>query len=106
VGAGGEGQLDFHSCDTRIPGAGTFSPYACGVLSPDSSGSAFGFVPLLAPGDTFTAYYTISINAELEKYRVQDSVRAFNRLLYSVTDLLSDKCQVQMPSHSHHQQGG
>jgi hypothetical protein len=25
---------------------------------------------------------------------VEDSVRAFNRLLYSVTDLLSDKCQV------------
>ena len=48
------------SCDTRFGG----NP--CSVPSPDSSTGDYGYVPLLAPGDTYTAYYQISIYAELE----------------------------------------
>jgi hypothetical protein len=61
------GAGDFHSCDTRdYPGGfGNFSPYACGVPSPDSSGGDL-FIGPLGPGDTFTADYTISISAELK----------------------------------------
>jgi hypothetical protein len=69
-----EGQLDFASCDTRGGGVQTGRIYffssggisGCAGGSPDFSEGIFGFVPLLAPGDTFTAYYEIAINAELK----------------------------------------
>jgi hypothetical protein len=42
---------DEHSCDTRVPFSSTlWSPFACGVSSPDSSGFDF-FLPIPGPGE-------------------------------------------------------
>ena len=61
------GGLDFHSCDTRdYPGGfGNFSPFTCGVPSPDSSEGEF-YLSALGPGDTLAANFAISIDAELK----------------------------------------
>ena len=64
----GPSAFDMHGCDTRLypgfPTGGYFSPYACGVPSPDSSLGLIGFD--IAPHDTVGFYYTISIGAELK----------------------------------------
>ncbi|HEY2009020.1 MAG TPA: PEP-CTERM sorting domain-containing protein [Rhizomicrobium sp.] len=63
----GTGVDDFHSCDTAgSSGFGVnFSPYTCGVQSPDSSEEQFS-VALPAPGTTIdVSPYTINISASL-----------------------------------------
>jgi hypothetical protein len=63
----GTGVDDFHSCDTAGGGGPgvNFSPYACGVQSPDSSEEQFS-VALPAPGTTIDiSPYTINISASL-----------------------------------------
>ena len=64
----GPGVYDNQGCDTRnypSDSENNFSPYACGVPSPDGS-SSNAYLGPLGPGETISVDYTISISAQLK----------------------------------------
>jgi hypothetical protein len=82
----GLGVGDQHGCDTAIPNEEFFTPFHCGVHSPDSSQDVL-FIPIPEPGKDVSFTYNIALTARLEKIPEPMTLSVFGAGLAGVAAL-------------------